>query len=91
MAGGADDRAHLEVHPLPRQTHLRTGPHTGQVGRNTRPISVQHAPFFICFFSIFLNPPHTLAQILRVIYQHSRSSISHLASHCAIPNMPAID
>lgn len=35
MAGGADDRAHLEVHPLSWQTHLRTGPHPGQVARDT--------------------------------------------------------
>lgn len=35
MAGGADDRAHLEIHPLPRQTHLRTGPYSGQVARST--------------------------------------------------------
>lgn len=35
VAGGADDRAHLEVHPLSWQTHLCTGPHPGQVARDT--------------------------------------------------------
>lgn len=35
VAGGADDWAHLEVHPVSRQTHLRTGPHPGQVAGDT--------------------------------------------------------
>lgn len=98
MAGGADDWAHLEVHSLPWQTHLRTGPHTGQVARNTfftchflvtctfSILSHLSAP---CFSSLFLSLSLTLTQILRVIDQRCRFSISHLVSHYAIPTRPS--
>lgn len=53
VAGGADDRAHLEVHPLSWQTHLRTGPHPGQVARDTSLIFTL-VSFLICYSNLFL-------------------------------------
>lgn len=74
VAGGADDRAHLEIPALPRQAHLRTGPHTGQVAGRT------YCPLLLwarCFSFLFCTDLKT--------HQHCRFFISHLVSHCAIP------
>lgn len=89
LAGGADDRTHLEVHSLSWQTHLRSGPDTRQVQRNSSQTSALPATFGR-FSPLFHYPALTLTHILRVIDQHCRFSISHLASHCAIPTGPFI-
>lgn len=87
MAGSADDRAHLEIYPLPRKTHLCTGPYNRPVVKNTYLLCDMHLYntfpslyFYVFFFFRFLHPPLTLTRILRVIHPHFRFSISHLAT-----------
>lgn len=65
LAGGPDDRAHLEVHPLPWQTHLCTRLDTGQVPRRSHQFcACATCPFqFSCFSFLFLLLPLTLSRI----------------------------
>lgn len=53
LVGGADDWAHLEVHPLSGKTHLCTGSHTGQVVQKTLQLFFWH-PTFSVFFHLLL-------------------------------------
>lgn len=56
-------------------------------------VDVQHGHFmfrFSCLSFLFLLCPLTLTRIQRVIHQHCKFFISHLASHCAVPDTPVV-
>ncbi|XP_061610103.1 estrogen receptor isoform X4 [Phyllopteryx taeniolatus] len=78
VAGGADDRPRLEVRPLSRQAHLRSGPHSGQVKE-------ERCTGLLLGHVLFASPSHSHTHTSRVTHQHCRFSISHLCGHCAIP------